>query len=382
MRNACRISAYLSIFDDWDALPEVLRSVDTIADEIVVIDGAYDWIAPQLGARDPTRSSDEVYDALAPYAAKLKVVRGTWADEFEKRRAGFQACSHRYVMRFDADEVNFFVESALDRFFLSGLAVAQIDMPTFLTPSFYHGHSVDGVRQSALFDRTQIDDRQHLDWLWLILPKHLKQEPVNHSLLFKDCIAFTPHLTLWRKPFSASSRAMFYVLLWIKSNQGDDALNRLPSDLRLRLLGRDVVAGGPFEINSGYVSPSPLSAQQAAVIAPLYERHLVALAELNADLRNGRPINNGEQYNINVSTEQQAKSLGSTLSFSAPISKMTAKLTSVRPGMPFSYADSLPVEIDGHTAHMQIPPLGDQIRRTLSFTPTIDTQDPVSMASF
>lgn len=371
-----RISAYLSIFDDWDALPEVLRAVDELADEIIVVDGAYDWIAPHLGERDATRSSDEVYDALAPYSGKLKVLNQTWTDEFEKRRAGFEACCHRYVMRFDADEVNFFSEEALERFFRSGKAVAQIDMPTFLTPDFYHGSSRGGVRQSALFDREQIDDRRHLDWLWLILPSHLRQGPIEQELLFDECFAFTPHLTSWRRPFPASSRALFYVLLWIKNNQGEAALERLPTDFRTRLLGRDIVAGGPSRIPPGYVAESPLTPAERAVIAPLYDGHLSALAQLNAGLRDGRPINNGEVYHIDVSTAAQVDSLGSTFAFSGPVSSFSAELTSVYAQEPYSRAEPVSAEVEGDLVRLRLPALGAEIRRTLSLIPRIEAANP------
>jgi hypothetical protein len=381
MKDPPRLSAYLSIFDDWDFLPDVLKSVDSIADEIVVVDGGYDWIAPHLGNRDPARSRDEVYDALAPYSAKTKIIQRTWQDEFEKRRAGFLSCSSRYVMRFDADEINFFDEGALARFFSSGKAVAPIDMPAFLTPAFYHGHSVDGVRQSALFDRARINDRQHLDWLWLVLPKALTQDPVDPELLFHECVAFTPHLTLWRRPFSASTRAMFYVLLWIKNNRGDAALRDIAPEIRELLMGRDVVAGGPYALDTGYVAPSPLSAEQSAPLARLFANHLDALADLNRGLRDGRRVNNGEPYNIDLSSERHVEALGSTLTFSGPIQHLNARLTSVMSVAPFTKTEIVAVSIDGRSARLDIPKGGEAIRRALTVTPRIGAPPVVEMRS-
>ena len=61
-----KISGYISIFDDWDILPDALKSIDSLVDEIVVVDGAYDWIVPYLEGRDGLRSRDEGYDALSP----------------------------------------------------------------------------------------------------------------------------------------------------------------------------------------------------------------------------------------------------------------------------------------------------------------------------
>ena len=53
-----KFSAYLSIYNDWDILAWTLRSIASYVDELVVVDGAYEWMAPDLkGAwpRSPLR---------------------------------------------------------------------------------------------------------------------------------------------------------------------------------------------------------------------------------------------------------------------------------------------------------------------------------------
>ncbi len=49
--------------------------------------------------RDPSPSCVEVGAALAPFAAKLRIVSGLWENEVEKRSAGFAACRERYALR-------------------------------------------------------------------------------------------------------------------------------------------------------------------------------------------------------------------------------------------------------------------------------------------
>lgn len=363
------LSAYLSIFDDWDALPQVLAAIDRYVDEIVVVDGAYKWIAPHLGDRDPTRSRAEVLDALSPYSGKMRIIHDTWDDEFQKRQAGFAACSNRYVFRFDADEVNFFDDAALERFFASDYAVAQIDMPTFVTPDFYHKESEQGSRQSALFDSRQVDARHHLDWLWLVLPSYLQQNETDPAMLFPEPVSFTPHLTHWRHPFSASNRALFYVLLWIKNHRSEAALAQIPADIRTRLLGRDIVAGGPFPIH-GSIAPSPLEGAERAVIEEIYRAHMTALTELNLGLRDGRVINDGELYNIDVTTEAQAAALGTVFSFPSPILTFEAKLTAVRSSAPYVVEQPVPFSVQGTEARLTLPaPAPDDLRRTLTVLP-------------
>ena len=51
-------SAYLSIYNDWDILLPALKSVAAHVDELVVVDGAYQWMEPYLKAigGDPAKS--------------------------------------------------------------------------------------------------------------------------------------------------------------------------------------------------------------------------------------------------------------------------------------------------------------------------------------
>src|SRR5918998_598977 len=102
------ISAYLSVFDDWQLLGPSMASIEPLVDEIVVVDGAYAWVAPHLEpGRDPARSDARVRDVLAPFAGKTRFIEGVWRDEMEKRMAGYAACRGRWVLKADADEIVF-----------------------------------------------------------------------------------------------------------------------------------------------------------------------------------------------------------------------------------------------------------------------------------
>lgn len=65
-RRAFKFSAYLSIYDDWDLLEVALKSIADYVDELVVVDGAYEWMVPYLVATgsDPSRSDKRVYDII------------------------------------------------------------------------------------------------------------------------------------------------------------------------------------------------------------------------------------------------------------------------------------------------------------------------------
>src|SRR5215213_10730832 len=97
------ISAYLSIFDDWDILRPAMQSIAPLVDEIVVVDGAYEWMLPYFEAsgRNPERSDPRVAECLEPFRHKTRFVNGVWKNELVKRAAGFEACTHQYVLRAD-----------------------------------------------------------------------------------------------------------------------------------------------------------------------------------------------------------------------------------------------------------------------------------------
>ena len=143
-------SAYLTVYNDWDLLGPALRSVAPYVDELVVVDGAYERMAPYLSAlgHDLVRSDSRVYDALASSGIPYRVISRLWASEAEKRIAGYCACTGRIVCRVDADEVIFFDERELERFQSRGEAVAAVETPTYIAPGWIVGPApVSGWRR-------------------------------------------------------------------------------------------------------------------------------------------------------------------------------------------------------------------------------------------
>jgi hypothetical protein len=50
MVMATGLSAHLTIYNDFDILPYTLRAIAPYVDEVVVVDGAYEWMVPYLQA--------------------------------------------------------------------------------------------------------------------------------------------------------------------------------------------------------------------------------------------------------------------------------------------------------------------------------------------
>jgi len=317
-------SAYLSIFDDWELLAESLASIDPYVDEIVVVDGAYRWLADLVRreGRDPSRSLPQVYEKLEPFGTKIRVIPGIWDNELQKRLAGYDGCSHRHIYRVDADEILFFNESAYSAFFLSDKAVAEMEMPVYVAPGIIRATRSSSriERQALLFDREKITAADHLGYLWLVLPESedAVRSRADAAAIFPEPIAFNAHLTHWRPPATALNRARFYVLNYVRRGgdvpwlapspvEGEDALvDRLrdtdPALISDILLGHDIVAG-PLPMEGFVLQRSPLTSLQEKRFEHLYRQFLDGLAHNNQSLMKAkRTLAAGNDYYLDLST--------------------------------------------------------------------------------
>jgi hypothetical protein len=95
------ISVYLIVYNDYDHLAAALSSVAEFADEIVVVDGAYEWLSPLIAllGLPLERSCDECTDVLhsSTYASKIRYFSGIWKTESHKRAFAYERCSKDLV---------------------------------------------------------------------------------------------------------------------------------------------------------------------------------------------------------------------------------------------------------------------------------------------
>jgi hypothetical protein len=315
------VSAYLSILDDWDILKPSLLSILDRVDEIIVVDGAYRWMLPyfEKSGRDPTRSLPPVYDVLASLGEKIRVINGIWDNEVEKRIAGYEACKGRYRYRVDADEIFFFDDAILDEFFNSDKPVGQMDMPIYVAPGLISG--ADGKplpRQAFLFDSNKISSREHLSYLWLVLPEWERTTfGISRSdFIFSKPLAFNAHLTHWRPPSSSLARARFYVMNYMRQHGAPFLMNAAfkksiddfteffeeisPFEFDEMLLGRDlIVVPSPEQFTC---CTTPLTQAQEQTFSYIYELFLNSLGVMNLELRHSfRTMLRGENYYLDAS---------------------------------------------------------------------------------
>jgi hypothetical protein len=293
-----KFSAYLSIYNDWDMLAGALSSIADKVDELVVVDGAYEWMAPFYAAtgRDPEKSDDRVYDILASSGIPYRVIRQGWKNEIEKRVAGFASCEGRYVCRVDSDEIMFFNDDLLDLFFKEGKAVADIETPQLVAPGWMFSGDPIG-RLGFLFDREQIEAKVHLNYLWLVLTSDQRPaEGQQRAPVFSTPVGYNMHLTEWRSWKTAVNRAAFYHLNYMRGHgvpfiaelakEPLIDLGRLfdivaPATFAETLLTNSIVTGSVEIPNGLALRQVPLSAAQQAIFNPCYEAYVQELAVLN-----------------------------------------------------------------------------------------------------
>jgi hypothetical protein len=391
---AAKFSAYLSIFNDWDILPSALQSVASHVDELVVVDGAYDWMVPYLTMLgvDPTRSDPRVYAAIEASGIPFRVISRTWQNEVEKRQSGYEACAHDYIYRIDADEIMFFNDSTLDAALSRGLAVGEMEMPTYVAPGWIScpKNSSRIGRQCFLFDRRQISSEIHLNYLWLILTADsLPQAGSKPFPVYPEPLAFNAHLTGWRTPKTGVNRAAFYVLNWMRQNgvpwlpaMRDQPLTNIQGlfdimspNAFLSSLSRGRIAFGMAEPpNERSFMPTPLSAEQDATFSDIYETFLRSLAESNIQATaQDQQFLTSLPTLLDLSTSAARDAITSngmvSLRMSAPLRAAKVQLLTYATGEVGNQVQDLPVNVSGTDMHVALPDVGGpyMLRQCLEF---------------
>jgi hypothetical protein len=369
-------SVYLSIFNDTDILPHTLRAIAPYVDELIVVDGGYDWMRPYFEGlgQDPEHSCDALYDIVEASGINYRTITRTWASEAEKRMAGYEACTNRYAFRVDADEVPFFDDAELDRFFTAERAVGSMLVPSWVCPGWIKAANSDGVLQRAgmIFDRSRVTSADHLRYLLLVFggdklpPGSQKFEPHGPP------VCMNAHLNLWRDVESKTRRSVFYWLNWMRQNgvPWNACLRGKPlTDLHLLFDAtpaaefREIVQATVLTIErSGYLGwllmPSMLTGDQNEKIAAVFDQLTRRRHSFERDIaRDGLVFWSATPIMWEIDPGIEAVSLRC----SAAVSSVDAKLNTWIPREPWH--ETVQLARTGTTIH--IPPAGDHLRREL-----------------
>jgi hypothetical protein len=390
------ISAYLTVYNDFDILPHTLRAIAPYIDELVVVDGAYEWMVPYLetiGA-DLGRSNETVYDVLETSGINYRVLARTWRDEPEKRMAGYDACSGRYVFRIDADEVPFFDDVELERFVSSGGAVAQMPKATYIEPQWLVALDESGLLPSEpfLFDRTRVEPDIHLNYLWLVLgPDRLPSANQKPHPISEAAIGFNAHLNEWRTLEGQIRRAAFYWLHsmrqhgvpWIPHLRGKplrdikSLFEVTPPEIFQELIASAIIRRSQtFRVLGWYSVRSPLMRQKETLFVDRFAAMRSGRAELNRKMvSDGLTFCSGMPIGLDLSSRDCLDILAGNgeirLATTCPLARVSATLHQLLPGSPWHSCTDLACEHEGSQAIIRLPaepPPYTCLRRELDIT--------------
>lgn len=362
-----KISAYLSIYNDADILEISLRSIANYVDELIVVDGAYIWMAPIIEStgRNPMKSDNFVYEKIQASGIPFKVINRIWKNEVEKRMAGYEATSHQYVMRIDADEVLFFNEVALKQFITSKCALAEMYMPNYAAP----GWVIQGKRlidkfrtyprQSLLFDKKKISSSDHLRYLWLVLTAdELPMLNKNQKIfsVFENPIAFCAHLTNWRFIDSSVNRSAFYTMNWMRKNGApwvnkigrvqienfDKFFELVPPKIFLEIMKNNNIVQGDISLKSvEKLSKSPLNQSQEALFSGLHQIFIKKLQKRVLDIQqNDSFALSGYPFYLDITLSETLSKIAPNgllkIKFSEPITNAVVNIKTLTTRQPFN----------------------------------------------
>ena len=398
-------SAYLQVYNDWSILPQALASLKGWIDELIVVDGAYEWMIPFLSAigRDPTKSEAPLYDVLNESGIPYRAIQQVWPNQVEKRIAGYQACTHDHIFRVDADEIFFPDHDAFDRLLAQGFAVGDMEMPSYLAPGWLvtSGESGSHPRQCFFFDRSRVTAELHLNYLWLVL--EADKRPLEGQLpypIFPEPLAFNAHLTTWRTAQGNTSRSGYYTTNWMRGHgvpwipelagRPLESFPRLfdfvtPGDF-VRILKLNNITIGKFALEPHErLERSPLSQSQEGVFSDLYARFLGSLQAHNQELMGGdHPFAQGNPIFFDISTRESrdALTLKSKLLFSmsASVTGPEAWLHTLRSSAPLYERTPLRYSVNGSEMEISLPEeAGDltTLRQVVEVRASADSPDPV-----
>ncbi|MGF3022517.1 hypothetical protein ACQVP2_06790 [Methylobacterium aquaticum] len=386
-----KFSAYLSIYNDWDILPHALASIKDHIDELIVVDGAYEWMDSYLRAlgKDPMRSDQRVYESLEKSGIDFKIISRSWKNEIEKRMAGYDACSNRYVYRVDADEIMFFYDGAIESFLETDKAVAEMDMPLYDDPGLIHTSTDESrhPRQGFLFDTSKISADQHLHYLWLVLGNdQLPPYEKDHAAISMEPIAFNAHLSHWRTPQGSLQRCAFYQMNWMRFNgipflpevkdrpllNFDPLFEFVPAETYLRTIIRESICTATLSVSGETIRKSPLSPEQEATFVDLHRNKMEAIEQLNRDaLTDWQPLITGQGLFFDVSqgclADLIARDGKLQIRVRGTIAGIQTKAIVLSDEAPFYHHITLKPEMQENSATISISPALEGIRHRRLF---------------
>jgi tetratricopeptide (TPR) repeat protein len=219
-----QLSVAICVYNDFDFLAEGIDRIYDLADEIVILDGPYEYCKPILKYFD-------MYYEQPPQPLKALLARPkvryeyrTFEDERRKRIALYEMCRGDVVMLLDSDElVTEIRRDNIAAFLASNKSVAS---------ARFHNHVRSNVlftqdtRKLIFFKRAEVSAAAHLNYTWLV---GVEQEKPNREIIFdrERPLLDVAHLTLMRSPYYSIVKYCFYTRLYFHSRGLADQIDKL-----------------------------------------------------------------------------------------------------------------------------------------------------------
>jgi len=219
-----KISCYISFYNDLDFLEDILDGINNYMNEIVIIDGPYEYCVEKLKNfnlyYDENSKPEKLTIILDKYKDKVKYYYSHWKDEKEKRIFGYDKCTNEIVILVDSDEFYYIENDKLQNFILdSKYAVAGFKIYNMSRHNTYF----ELAHKNIVFKKSKINSYQHLSYTWLVGVDD--KEPQKIGLISNNFIGTIYHQTLNRSKYGNIIKYIFYISLYNYKNKL--ALNKL-----------------------------------------------------------------------------------------------------------------------------------------------------------
>ena len=217
MSDAKKTTGVLIIHNDSSLLAETLKSARNLVDCLVVVDGAYEWVAPfcEMNGEDPEKSTDDLLTVLDESGLPYTYHTGVWQSETHKRQASLGFVRTEQVMLIDSDEIYNVDKDKLQAFWESGKVIASLEAPLFLHEDVVTLHSASAgySRKPVFLNLAGQNIEIVVASLWLLLPDSEKGESIARPQIEQLPLGIFYHLSMFRTQNNPYRRSRFYNLL-------------------------------------------------------------------------------------------------------------------------------------------------------------------------
>jgi hypothetical protein len=213
-----KISIYISLYHDLDFLEDILININENIDEIIFVDGPYEYCLSLLQNLnlfyDEHNKPSKLTTIINKYSHKLKYYYKIWKNEKEKRMFGYDMCSNDLVLLVDCDEFVILKENIINDFISSDKIVAGFKI-------FNMNRINININQynikNILFKKKFITSYQHLSYTWLIGVNDLEKLDIQ-NIYTKKFMGLIYHQTLNRTKINNIIKFIFYTRLYYYNN--------------------------------------------------------------------------------------------------------------------------------------------------------------------